>query len=74
MTPALICGRGDPPQILALELTPIIALIGLLVVLTVKADVTLRYMQDTADVMMQQSVYADGVLGAPRAEDAESSE
>jgi len=66
--------EGDPPQILALELTPIIALIGLLVVLTVKADVTLRYMQDTADVMMQQSVYADGVLGAPRAEDAESSE
>ena len=66
--------EGDPPRILALEIAPVIALIGLLVVLTVKADVTLGYMQDTADTVLQPSIYAEGVLGAPRAEDAEAAE
>ena len=66
--------EGDPPRILALEIAPVIALIGLLVVLTVKADVTLGYMQDTVDAVLQPSIYAEGVLGAPRAEDAEAAE
>lgn len=66
--------EGDPPRILALEIAPVIALIGLLVVLTVKADVTLGYMQDTVDTVLQPSIYAEGVLGAPRAEDAEAAE
>ena len=61
---------GDPPRILALELAPVVALIGLLLFLTVKADVTLGYMQDTAEALMRPSIYAQGVLGAPRAEDA----
>lgn len=66
--------EGDPPRILALEIAPVVALIGLLMFLTVKADVTLGYMQDTANAVLQPSIYAQGVLGAPRAEDAEADE
>jgi multicomponent K+:H+ antiporter subunit D len=65
---------GEPPRVLALEIAPVIALIGLLLFLTIKADVTLGYMQDTADAVSQRLIYAEGVLGAPRAEDAETGE
>ncbi|PJF11289.1 monovalent cation/H+ antiporter subunit D [Pseudorhodobacter sp. MZDSW-24AT] len=61
---------GAPPRVLALELAPVVGLIGLLVFLTIKADVTLGYMNDTADALLRPSIYAQGVLGAPRAEDA----
>ena len=66
--------EGDPPRVLALEIAPVIALIGLLIVLTVKADVTLSYMRDTADAVLQPSIYAEGVLGAPRAAEGEAEE
>lgn len=57
-------------RILALEIVPVIALIGLLMFLTLKADVTLAYMQDTAEAVQRASIYAEGVLGAPRSVDA----
>jgi multicomponent K+:H+ antiporter subunit D len=66
--------EGDPPRVLALEIAPVIALIGMLIVLTVKADVTLSYMRDTADAVLQPSIYAEGVLGAPRAAEGEAEE
>jgi multicomponent K+:H+ antiporter subunit D len=66
--------EGEPPRILALEIAPVVALIVLLVVLTFKADVTLGYMRDTADAVLQPSLYAEGVLGAPRAAEGEGSE
>jgi multicomponent K+:H+ antiporter subunit D len=66
--------EGEPPRVLALEIAPIVALIVLLVVLTFKADVTLGYMRDTADAVLQPSLYAEGVLGAPRAAEGEASE
>ncbi len=66
--------EGEPPRVLALEIAPIIALIALLVVLTIKADVTLGYMRDTAAAMLQPSIYAEGVLGAPRAAEGEAGE
>jgi multicomponent K+:H+ antiporter subunit D len=67
-------GDSDPPQVLALEIAPVLALVGLLVLLTVKGEVTLRYMERTAGAIVASSVYAQGVLGAPRAEEAESGE
>ncbi len=67
-------GDDENPRVLALELGPIIGLIGLLVLLTVKADVTYRYMRDTAETVLRPSSYAEGVLGAPRAADAEADE
>ena len=66
--------EGEPPRVLALEIAPVVALIVLLVVLTFKADVTLGYMRDTADAVLQPSLYVEGVLGAPRAAEGEGSE
>ncbi|WP_374369912.1 monovalent cation/H+ antiporter subunit D [Tabrizicola sp.] len=60
----------EPPRILALELAPILLLVALLVLLSAKAEVTLGYMTDTTDALLQPTIYAEGVLGAPRAEDA----
>ena len=66
--------EGEPPRVLALEIGPVVGLIVLLLVLTLKADVTLSYMRDTADAVLRPSIYAEGVLGAPRAAEAETSE
>jgi multicomponent K+:H+ antiporter subunit D len=64
----------EPPRILALEFAPILLLVALLVVLSVKAEVTLGYMVDTTDALLRPTLYAEGVLGAPRTEDAEVAE
>jgi multicomponent K+:H+ antiporter subunit D len=66
--------EGEPPRVLALEIAPVLALIGLILFLTVKADVTLGYMRDTAEAVLEPRVYAEGVLGAPRAAEGEASE
>ena len=62
--------EGEPPRVLALEIAPVVGMIGMVFFLTFKADVTLGYMQDTAEAVLQPSIYADGVLGAPRAAEA----
>lgn len=64
-------GDSDPPRVMALEIAPVMTLIALLLFLTVKADVALGYMQDTAEAVMRPKIYAEGLLGAPRAADAE---
>jgi multicomponent K+:H+ antiporter subunit D len=66
--------EGEPPRVLALEIAPVVALIVLLIVLTIKADVTLGYMRDTAEATLQPSIYAEGVLGALRASEGDASE
>src|SRR5690606_38607551 len=58
---------GEPPRVFAMEFAPILMLVLLLLVLTVKADAAMRYMQQTANALLQPSIYAHGVLGAPRA-------
>ena len=65
-------GDSAPPRVLALEVAPVLVLVGLLVLVTFKANVTLRYMQETSSALMQPRIYAEGVLGAPRASDAEA--
>jgi multicomponent K+:H+ antiporter subunit D len=67
-------GDSEPPRVLALEIVPVVVLVGLLVVLTLKAEVTLRYMERTAEAILAPSIYVQGVLGAPRAEDSEAAE
>ncbi|GAB1363055.1 monovalent cation/H+ antiporter subunit D [Rhodobacter sp.] len=59
--------EGPPPRVFALEFAPVLTLVVLLLVLTVKADVTMRFMQQTANALLQPAIYAQGVLGAPRA-------
>lgn len=62
------------PQVMALEIAPVIALVGILALLTIKADVTLRYMRDAAESILTPSVYVQGVLGDFRAADVEPEE
>jgi multicomponent K+:H+ antiporter subunit D len=64
----------EPPRILALEFAPILLLGGLLLFLALKAEVTLGYMLDTTDALLRPALYTEGVLGAPRAEDAGAGE
>jgi multicomponent K+:H+ antiporter subunit D len=64
----------EAPRILVLEFAPILMLAGLLVLLSVKAEVTLAYMADTTDALLRPAIYAEGVLGAPRTGDAEVQE
>ncbi|MFP5480492.1 MAG: monovalent cation/H+ antiporter subunit D [Alphaproteobacteria bacterium] len=58
--------EGDPPRVLALEIGPVLLLVALLGLLTFKAEVTMRYMQQTARAVLAPAIYAEGVLGAPR--------
>lgn len=62
------------PRVLALEIGPIIALIAVLGVMTVKSEVTLRYTQGTAQALHETASYAYGVFATPRAADREAAE
>lgn len=66
--------EGDPPTVMAREIGPVMGLIALILLLTFKADVTLGYMQDTADAMLRPGIYVEGVLGAPRVVEGEAAE
>ena len=55
---------------LLIEIAPVVALLAVTVVLTVEARPVMRYMQATADALHRPEVYVEGVLGAPRVEDA----
>lgn len=61
---------GVVPRVLALEIAPVLVLCGMILLLTVKADETLRYMRMTAAALYRPAIYAEGVLNAPRVEDA----
>ena len=65
--------ESEPPRVLALEIAPVLVLVGLLVLLTFKAEVTMRYMEQTARAIMSPTIYSEGVLGAPRAADGKES-
>ena len=54
------------PKVLALEVAPVLALVGLGVLMTVLAEDTLRYMRATSEGLHAPAIYADGVFAAPR--------
>ena len=56
---------GAVPKVFALEIVPVIVLLSMLVLMTLKGQDTLRYMEDTAQALLNPSVYANGVLAAP---------
>jgi len=60
---------GRPPRVLALEIAPVIALLGLTLLLTLHAQTVLRYTDATARALALPSIYIDGVLRAPRVAD-----
>ena len=59
---------GAVPKVFALEIVPVIVLLSMLVLMTLKGQDTLRYMEDTAQALLNPSVYANGVLAAPSVE------
>ncbi|MDO5647818.1 monovalent cation/H+ antiporter subunit D [Paracoccus sp. (in: a-proteobacteria)] len=58
---------GIAPRVMPLEIAPIIALLGMIVIMTVQAEDVMRFMRNTAEALHRQTVYVDGVLDAPRA-------
>ncbi len=58
-----------PPRVLAMEIGPVIALLLMLTLISVKAEVMLRYTSGTADDLHETATYAYGVFATPRAAD-----
>ncbi|WP_192931230.1 monovalent cation/H+ antiporter subunit D [Gemmobacter serpentinus] len=57
---------GVVPRVLALEIAPVLVLCAMIVLLSVRADDALRYMRATAEALYRPTIYAEGVLRAPR--------
>lgn len=58
---------GTAARVPALEVAPVVVLMAMVVLLSVKAQVSLRYMEETAAVLHVPRFYAQGVFSAPRA-------
>ena len=55
----------DEPPLPLLEILPVLMLVAALVLLSVKAEPALRYLDRTAEALTQNQVYVGGVLTAP---------
>ncbi|WP_134679359.1 monovalent cation/H+ antiporter subunit D [Paracoccus ravus] len=53
---------GPSPRILALEVVPVLLLLGMILLLTVRADAVLSYARETAQSLLSPAVYREGVL------------
>lgn len=53
------------PKVLALELAPVLLILAMIGLQTVKAGAVLSYTQDTSNALMNASIYRDAVLSAP---------
>ena len=62
--------EGVVPRVLALEIAPVLALVGMTVLLTLEGHDSLRFMESTAQVLQTPAIYAEGVMQAPRVEEA----
>lgn len=58
--------EDEPPHILALEIAPVVVLIGLALFLTIKAGVVMDYANDTARYLVRPAAYVEGVFRTPR--------
>ena len=57
------------PKVLALEIAPVVLLIGMILLLTFQAQASIRFMQDTARGLQNPATYVEGVMTAPRIAD-----
>jgi len=55
------------PRVVVIEITPVVVLLATCIYLSVQAGPTMRYMQATADSLLNPAGYAERVLTAPRA-------
>ncbi|GAB1479278.1 monovalent cation/H+ antiporter subunit D [Paracoccaceae bacterium] len=63
--------EGVVPRVLALEIAPVLALVGMTVLLTLEGDDSLRFMESTAGALQKPAIYSEGVMQAPRVDEAE---
>ncbi|MDS9468301.1 monovalent cation/H+ antiporter subunit D [Paracoccus sp. MBLB3053] len=54
--------EGPAPRILALEIVPVVMLLGMLLLLTLRADAVLSYARDTAVALLEPATYRKAVL------------
>lgn len=59
--------EGTVPRVLVMEMAPVMLLITLTLVLTIKAGPAMTYMEDTVRSLQQPASYIDAVLNARRA-------
>jgi len=57
------------PKVLAVEIAPVVLLIGMVLLLTFRAQDSIRFMQDTARSLQNPATYVEGVMTAPRIAD-----
>ncbi len=57
------------PKVLALEIAPVVLLMGMILLLTFQAQDSIRFMQDTARGLQNPATYVEGVMTAPRIAD-----
>jgi multicomponent K+:H+ antiporter subunit D len=55
------------PRVLAIEMAPVVVLIGLTVLLTVRAGSVMGYLDETARMLVRPNTYVEGVFSTPRA-------
>ena len=66
--------EDEAPKVLLIEIAPVIALLAITAVISVEARPVMRYMQATAAALHRPEVYVEGVLDAPRVEEAPAGE
>ena len=54
--------QGPSPRILALEITPVLMLLAMILLLTVRADAVLGYARATAQALLHPAIYRESVL------------
>ena len=54
--------EGPAPRILALEVAPVLILLGMILVLTLRANAVLGYTRATADLLLEPAIYRKAVL------------
>lgn len=59
--------EGSPPKVLAWEIAPVLMLVALIIIISVRGQDAIRYMDATARALHQPLIYSDGVFSAPRA-------
>lgn len=65
---------APPPKISALELAPVFLLVGMIALMSIRADSVLRYTDGTSRALHQPLIYSDGVFTAPRVTGREEAE
>lgn len=63
--------ESSPPRVLALEIGPVVLILAMIALLTIKAGPVLNYTEDTAAALLTPSIYRDAVLHAPMVSPAE---